>query len=83
MKVWNKPIRFGWCSSTEIFTMEGLEPFNPWKDQWGVTNWFVGHCDTIWQPWIQFHFGRLSIQIKWYIIVPTLMIMSFITGILL
>ena len=83
MKVWNKPIRFHYCRAKVVLAENGHEPFNPWREDWGVTNWMVGTCRTPGAPWVQVNFGRISIQIKWYIIVGLLCVGSFISGLLI
>ena len=64
MKVWNRPIRVHYWGHIE----EGM---------WGITNWMVGTCAYPWSPWVQVHLGRISVQIKWYVIVGFLMLLSF------
>ncbi len=83
MKAWNKPIRFRYCRSKMIYTRNGLEPFSPWRTDWGITNWMVGTCQTPLTPWIQISFGRINIQIKWYVVVGLLCIGSLILGLLI
>lgn len=84
MKAWNKPIRLHYCRSDSILTKNGFEPFNPWKkEDWGVTSWMVGTCTYPWSPWVQVSLGRISIQIKWYVIVGLLCVSSFISGLLI
>ena len=82
MKPWNKPIRFHYVRSTEAMTNKGLEPFNPWREWWGVTSWMVGTCKYPWSPWIQIHFGKFGIQVKWYLMVGISVIGAFVAGIL-
>ena len=82
MKAWNRPIRFGyfrgWIWRGECHDI----PHTPWKE-WGVTNWMVGTCRTPLSPWIQIALGRITIQIKWYIIIGLALIASFIGGMLI
>ena len=86
MKRWNKPIRMS--SLKEVKRKRKL-----WKNRfaeygvyercWGVTNWMVGTCNSPLNPWIQVDIGYFYIQIKWYLIVLFLMVVSFILGKLL
>ena len=77
MKPWNKPIRIDYRKPCTRLTLSGEKQ---WKGEWGVTNWMVGTCNYPWSPWVQFHFGRLSIQIKWYLIAALAVAGAFFLG---
>jgi len=80
MKPRNKPIRIHYFRGKKaIHKLNGVEPYNPWRT-WGVTNWMVGTSEYPWSPWVQIHFGRASIQIKWYLVVGLGLIGSFMLG---
>ena len=80
MKAWNKPIRLHYSRTTMIETENEVRLLNPWKEEWGITNWIVGTCHDIWAPWIQISLGKITIQIKWYVVIGLAIIGSFIGG---
>lgn len=82
MKSHNKSVRLS--SKEQIQSLKKYDKrFNENSKHYGITNWMVGTCEYPWSPWIQIHIGYFSIQIKWYLIVIMLILLSFITGILL
>ena len=83
MKTWNRPIRCYYFRDKMWCSEEGTMRLNPWKEDWGVTNWIVGTCRTPLSPWIQISLGRITIQIKWYVVIGLAIIGSFIGGLLI
>jgi len=79
MKPWNKPIRLS--TREEIRHIKKHDKrFNENSKHYGVTNWMVGTCKNPLAPWVQIHFGYFCVQIKWYLIVLLLMVLSFTFG---
>lgn len=58
-------------------------PIRLYKDNhacwWGITNWSAG-TQTFPSSWVQVSGFGFTVQIKWYIVIPVLLILAFAFG---